>query len=79
LLRVAVSRSIVVPPFIVAQVPDDPQPLDRIREESGGALGCCERRTRSDAAGREYESTQGEVGRAVATVRRANSSPIPSK
>jgi hypothetical protein len=55
----------VVPAFIVAQVPDDPQPGDRIREESGGAVGCCERRTRGDAAGREYESTQGEVGRAL--------------
>jgi ABC-type amino acid transport substrate-binding protein len=34
---------------IVPQVPDDPPTTrDRIREGSGGALGCCERRTRSD-------------------------------
>jgi hypothetical protein len=41
-----------------------PTTRDRIREGSGGA-SCCERRTRSDAAAREYGSTRGEVGRAV--------------
>ena len=51
---------------IVAQVPDDPQPLGiGFGKNQAGAFGCCERRTRGDAAGQEHESTQGEVGSAV--------------